>query len=98
MALLLCTTTCKSQTGISMTMGKGTLYSSSWKQKRSAKSSTEAKFYGVDDTMNQVLWTRHFLKHQGYRLRYSTILQDNQVAMWMEKNWKMSSTKNTNTF
>ena len=66
-------------------MGHGTILSISNEKKIDTKSLTEAEFYGVDDAMNQVLWTQYFLKHQGYGTRYTTLLQDNQAAMQMEK-------------
>ena len=55
----------RSQSGIFMTLGKGTAYSESSKQKLNTKSSTEAELVAIDDSMAQVLWTRHFLAAQG---------------------------------
>ena len=45
----------KSHTGGMMTMGRGTLYSASNKQKLNTKSSNEVKLVGVDDPMPQML-------------------------------------------
>jgi len=50
----------KSHTGIYMTLGKCATYTASCKQKLNTKSSTEAELVDLDDTMGQVLWTRHF--------------------------------------
>ena len=42
---------CKSQTGATMTMGKGSVYSSSCKQKINTRSSTETELVATDDTL-----------------------------------------------
>ena len=68
----------KSHTGATMSLGKGSVYSTSVRQKLNTKSSTEAELLvGVDDVMPQVIWTRYFLEAQGYGVRESKIYQDN---------------------
>ena len=57
---------CKSQTGGTMSMGKGSVFSSSQKQKINTKSSTETELVAADDMMPQILWTTYFLDEQGY--------------------------------
>lgn len=52
--------TMRSHTGMTMTSGKGSVYSGFTRQKLNTKSSTEAEVVGVDDALQQVLWTRHF--------------------------------------
>ena len=42
----------RSHTGSSMSLGKGSIYSSSTRQKLNTKSSTEAELVGVSDTMS----------------------------------------------
>jgi len=44
-----------SHSGIIMMLGKGAMYSSSFKQKLNTKSSTEAELAGINDTMGQVI-------------------------------------------
>ena len=44
--------------------------------------------------MPQMLWTRYFLKTQGYGIDENILYQDNMSAMLLEKNGKKSSTKN----
>ena len=85
----------RSHTGIYMTMGKGAAYASSRRQKLVTKSSTEAEIVGVDDGINQVLWTKYFLEHQGYNLNCTTVYQDNQSSILLERNGKASSTNQT---
>ncbi len=55
-----------SHTGGVMSMGAGAVYSSSQKQKMNTKSSIEAELVGANGILPQVLWTRYFLKAQGY--------------------------------
>jgi hypothetical protein len=85
----------RSQTGVTMTLGKGSVYASSVRQKLNTRSSTEAELVGVDDAMGMILWTRLFLQNQGYEVNNTKIYQDNQSAMLMERNGKRSSTKRT---
>ena len=47
----------KSHTGGTMSLGKGSIYSTSVQQKLNTKSSTEAGLVGVDDVMPQIIWT-----------------------------------------
>jgi hypothetical protein len=78
----------RSQTGMTMTLGKGSVYASSLRQKINTRSSTEAELVGVDDAMGMILWTRLFLENQGYEVRNTKIYQDNQSAALMERNGK----------
>jgi len=71
----------RSHSSIIMTLGKGAMYSISCKQKLYTKSSTEAELVGIDDTMGQVLWTRHFLAAQGEYVCTTTIYQDNKSTI-----------------
>ena len=67
----------RSHTGGFMKMGTGGDYVKSRKQKLKTNSSTEAELVGVDDIMTQVIWTRYFLKEQGYMIQGNVIYQDN---------------------
>ena len=49
----------RSHSGIIMSLGKGTVYSTSCKQKLNTKSSTEAELVAIDDAMGQILWTHN---------------------------------------
>jgi hypothetical protein len=50
---------------------------------------------GVNDAMLMVLWTRLFLKGQGFIVKDNAIHQDNQGSILLETNGKMSTSKPT---
>jgi hypothetical protein len=85
----------KSHTGGTMSMGKGSIYSTSSKQKLVTRSSTEAEIVGVHDVMPQLIWTAHFLDGQGININESILYQDNTSSILLEKNGRSSSTKRT---
>jgi hypothetical protein len=85
----------RSHTGGAMTLGKGTVYGMSTRQKINTKSSTEAELVGVNDVMPQVLWTRYFLEAQGYGVKESVIYQDNKSTILLAENGKASSGRRT---
>ena len=74
-------------------MGRGTMYSTSNKQKLNTKSSTEVELVGVDDLMPQILWMRYFLESQSMKVSDNIVYQDNQRSMKLEKNGIVSSSK-----
>ena len=88
----------KSHTGSTFTLGKGTIISSSTKQKTNSRSSTEAELNGVDDHIGKVLWTKRFLEAQGFEVKLNIIYQDNQSTMKLAMNGKTSSGKRTRHF
>jgi hypothetical protein len=85
----------RSHTGATMSMGAGSIFSVSRRQRLNTRSSTEAELVGVNDVMPLVLWTRLFLMGQGYTVKDNVVFQDNQSAMLLENNGKMSSSKRT---
>ena len=48
-----------------------------------------------DDAMDIILWTMHFLRAQGLRIKKSIVYQDNQSTILLAKNGKRSSGKRT---
>ena len=86
---------CKSQTGSTMTLGRGTIMSKSTKQKLNTKSSTEAELVGASDCVPQIVWTNYFILAQGYGINDTILYQDNTSAISMETNGKLSSSKRT---
>ena len=85
----------RSHTGATFTMGKGSPFSMSMKQKINTRSSTEAELVGVNDAMALIVWTRMFLEAQGYHVTDNVVYQDNQSAILLESNGKRSSSKKT---
>jgi hypothetical protein len=85
----------KSHTGGTLSLGKGSIYSTSSKQKLVTRSSTEAEVVGVHDVMPQLIWTAHFLDGQGVLVDESILYQDNTSSILLEKNGRSSSTKRT---
>ena len=78
-----------------MTMGKGSLYSTSGKQRHVTRSSTEAEIVAVHDVMPQLIWTGYFLDGQGFNIKNTTLYQDNTSSILIEKNGRQSSSKRT---
>ncbi len=83
----------KSHTGGSMSLGKGSVYSTLVKQKLVTRSSTEAEVVAVHDVLPQMLWTAYFLKGQGVHVNDSILFQDNMSAILLEKNGRASASK-----
>ena len=84
----------KSQTGATMSMGSGAIYSLLQKQKINTRSSTEMELVAADDMLPQVLWTKYFLEEQGMFANH-ILYQDNTSAQRLEMNGKMSSGNRT---
>ena len=82
-----------SHSGIYLTVGKGTTYSGSSKQKLNTKSSTEAELVAFDDAMGQILWTCHFLAAQGEYVPTTAVYQENKSTILLAGNGKISNTK-----
>ena len=85
----------RSHTGGLLTLGKGSVYNKSSKQKINTRSSTESELVGVDDVIVQILWTNLFMEEQGYNVNDTIVFQDNKSALLLEKNGRYSSSKRT---
>ena len=85
----------KGHTGGTFLMGKGSVYSTSSKQKMNTRSSTESEVVGVYDCIPPIRWTTLFIEAQGFPVDDTILFQDNMSAMLLEKNGKSSSTKRT---
>jgi hypothetical protein len=85
----------RSHTGATMSLDKGSIYSTSTRQKLNTKSSTEAELVGVSDAMSQILWTRYFMEAQGYGVDENVVGQDNMSTMLLENNGRASSSRRT---
>ena len=71
----------KGHTRATMSMGTGSPYSASLKQKLVSRSSTESELIGVHDILPQILWTSHFLNAQGYGVKRTVLKQDNKSSI-----------------
>ena len=85
----------KGHTRATMSMGTGSPYSASLKQKLVSCSSTESELIGVHDILPQILSTSHFLDAQGYGVRRTVLKQDNKSSILLEQNRCASSSKQT---
>jgi hypothetical protein len=85
----------KGHTGGTMTLGQGSIYSTSTKQKLVSRSSTESEIIGVHDVMPHMLWMSYFLQEQGITVKDTLLYQDNMSSVLLEKNGKQSSSKRT---
>jgi hypothetical protein len=73
-----------------MTLGNGAVTTGSTKQKVNIRSSTEAELVGLDDYIAKVMWKRHFLDAQGYKVKDNIIYQDNKSTMQLAENGRPS--------
>ena len=85
----------RGHTGGAVTLGRGFPIVTSTKQKLNTRSSTEAELVGIDDLMPAILWTRYFLKAQGYDVKENILYQDNKSSILLARNGKASSSKRT---
>ena len=71
---------------MTLMLGKGAVISMSTKQKLNNRSSTKAELVALDDGIGMILWTKHFLKVQGYKGVKHVIEQDNQSTLKLAEN------------
>ena len=76
-----------------MTFGRGAIMSLSRKQKLNTRSSTEAELVGADDAATMILWTKHFMEAQGYKIDRNVIYQDNKSTILLIENGSKSAGK-----
>ena len=77
----------KGHTGMTMTMGQGTIMSMSRKQNLNTKSSTTAELVGADDATTMMLWTKLFMEEQGYKIEENVISRQ-QECKFVGEEWK----------
>ena len=83
----------KSHTGSIITLGKGPVYSKSGIQRLNTTSSAESELVALSDSTGQVLWTKQFLEHQGYKVGPATVYEDNQSAIRLAENGRSNSSR-----
>jgi len=83
----------RSQTGTTLSLSKGLVYSTSTRQKLNTLSSTESELVAMADILPKTLWIRYFLETQGYIPKDYIIYQDNKSEMSLEQNGRRSMGK-----
>jgi hypothetical protein len=81
----------RSHTGGAMSFGIGAFLCKSTKHKLNTKSSTEAETVGASDYLPNTIWAKNFFGAQGYTLRENFLEQDNQSAIKLETNGRLSA-------
>ena len=85
----------KGHTPATLSLGKGAIYSGSWKQRLVSRSSTESESIGVYDVLPQMLWMKQFLEEHGRLDTTTVVYQDNTSSILLERYGRSSSTKRT---
>jgi hypothetical protein len=85
----------RGHTGGTFTLGRGSIYSTSTRQKINTKSSTETELVAADEVLTQAVWTKYFIEAQDNKPKKIMLLQDNMSAILLEKNGMLSSGKRT---
>ena len=88
----------RSHNGSMFTMGKGSIINGSAKQRKMARSSTEAELNAVDERLSHVIWTKRFIENQNFNLKLNILFQDNTSNIKLLENGKESSGKRTRHF
>jgi hypothetical protein len=81
----------KSHTGGITSFGLGGFMGKSTKQKLNTKSSTEAELVGASDYLPNTIWLKLFMEAQGHKMSEILFEQDNESAIRMETNGRMSA-------
>jgi hypothetical protein len=86
----------RSHTGGVLSFGIGGLICKSSRQNLNTKSLTKAELVGASDYLPNALWAKWFLQAQeGYDIKNIFFEQDNEAAIRLETNRKMSSSSKT---
>ncbi len=86
---------CRGQIGCLMTMEKGAACSSSNKMKCNGRSLSKTELISLHNYLLDVIWTKYFVECQGYEIDECVIFHDNMSALSLEKNGRISSSKQT---
>jgi hypothetical protein len=81
----------RSHTGGVISFGRGGLVCKSMKHKSVELSSTGAELVGASNYLPNTLWVKQFLEAQGHHIHESFFEQDNESAIRMETNGRMSA-------
>ena len=83
------------QTGVTISMGRDSVYSTSQNQKINMNISTEIELVAVDDIELRLLWISYFLEEQGCSIVNSKIYQGNCSTILLKTNENPSSRNRT---
>ena len=86
----------KIKTGDAISLGNGSAYSTSRRQKISSRSSIESKLVNVNDVMTLIVCTRYFLDAHVYDVTKNIVHKDSKNKILLQKNSKISIGKRTN--
>jgi hypothetical protein len=86
---------CRGLTGSPMTCGKGAAASSSNKMKCNTKSSMETELISLADKLMDIIRMHYFVECQEYDINEYVIYHDNMIALLLEKNGRVSSSRRT---
>jgi hypothetical protein len=81
----------RSHTGGLISYGLGGIACKSTKQKSTMRSSTHAEMVGVSDYLPTTIWVTHFMTAQGYPPKTNFLEQDNESAIKLEVNGRVSA-------
>jgi len=81
----------KGHTGIIITIGGGSIFVKSSKQKIVSKSSTESELIGLSDALSMIIWVRDFLIAQGYPMDAAIVYQDNKSTINLAEKGRSTS-------
>ena len=78
----------RSHTGCVITLGSGSVFTRSGKQKAVSRSSTEAELIALSDSLPTILWARQFLKDMGIEIGPVQIHEDNTSTIALAERGK----------
>jgi len=78
----------RSHTGCVITLGSGSVFTRSGKQKAVSRSSTEAELIALSDSLPTILWARQFLKDLGIDIGPVQIHEDNTSTIALAERGK----------
>jgi hypothetical protein len=88
----------RSQTGATLSFGRGSLYGMACMQKLNTTSSTKPEIVGVNDAMSQIIWFKYFLLAQKVKVSNNILFQDDQSAIILHRNGMVSRHMNVRYF
>ena len=76
-----------------MTTGRGALLNISREHKLNVGSSAESELVSIADVLRIMMWSKYFMKAQGYTIENNVLYQDAKSTILLAKNGCMSARK-----